>query len=140
MQRPPRRFSAATGHEVFEMHRGAPPAAPQKPMSNHAQNPKPQQSRILYVEVPRTDIARFRFLLEAHGHLAIATVLDRFRAVLKLRCTRAAEAEVRALLSALGARLLLDPEEAPGCSPAALPHERRVLPAQSGHLPGGEDQ
>ncbi|HCF05473.1 MAG: hypothetical protein JG774_2064 [Desulfomicrobiaceae bacterium] len=109
-------------------------------MPNHSPTPKPRRSRVLYVEVPRTDIARFRFLLEAYGHLAIATVLDRFRAVLKLRCIREAETEVRALLPALGARLLLDPEEAPGRSPAAPPHERRVLPTQPGHLPGREDQ
>ena len=109
-------------------------------MANHPQNPAPQRSRILYVEVPRADIARFRFLLEAYGHLAIATVLDRFRAVIKLRFTPDAEAEVRALLPTLGARLLVDPEEAPGRGATPLPHERRVLPTQPGHLPGREDQ
>lgn len=102
--------------------------------------PKPWRSAILYVEIPRAEIARFRFLLEAHGHLAIATVLDRFRAVVKLRCTRETKAEVRALLPALGAKLLWDPEETPSRIPAAQPHRLRVLPTQSGDFPSSEDE
>ncbi len=99
-----------------------------------------RRSRILYVEVPRPAIARFRFLLEGYGHLAVATVLDRFRAVVKLRCTRDGEAALRALLAALHVPIIFDPEEAPRRSPTTPPEGFGGLPSQPGHLPGSKDQ
>ncbi len=63
-------------------------------------------SRVLYAEVPRERIALFRFLLEGYDNLAIMSVVDRYRAVIKIRCTDAAVDMVRALLSAEGARLV----------------------------------
>jgi len=98
----------------------------------------PRTSRILYVEVPRQDVARFRFLLEGYGHLAVATVVDRFRAAIKLRCAPEAEEELRQVLPHLGARLLWDPEEPPGRGPATAPHLLRGFAAQAGDLSGGK--
>lgn len=47
--------------------------------------PPQQESARLYVRVAPSDIALFRFLLEAHDNLALFTVVDRARAVLLLR-------------------------------------------------------
>ncbi len=63
-------------------------------------------SRVLYAEVPRERIAMFRFLLEGYDNLAIMSVVDRYRAVIKIRCADAAVGMVRALLRAEGARLV----------------------------------
>ena len=42
------------------------------------------RNKAVYIELARQDIARFRFLLEAHDNLALFSVLDRFRAVGKV--------------------------------------------------------
>ncbi len=58
-------------------------------------------SRALYIELSRQDIARFKFLLEAHDNLALFSVLDRFRAVGKVFFAPSQEREVRRILAAL---------------------------------------
>lgn len=52
----------------------------------------------------------YRFLLEGYDNLAIMSVVDRYRAVIKLRFLSDAEPTLRRLLLAQGARLI----EAPG--------------------------
>lgn len=63
-------------------------------------------SRILYAEVPRERIALFRFLLEAYDNLALMSVVDRYRAVIKIRCTDAGLNTVRNVLHAEGAKII----------------------------------
>lgn len=62
-------------------------------------------SCILYAEVPRERIAFFRFLLEAYDNLAIMSVVDRYRAVIKIRCTEAGLNTVRYILHTEGATI-----------------------------------
>lgn len=57
---------------------------PRKRRPRPLQNP-PVWSARLYVRIAPADIARFRFLLEAHDNLALFTVVDRVRGVLLLR-------------------------------------------------------
>lgn len=86
------------------------------------------ESRVLYAEVPRSEIALYRFLLEGYDNLAIMSVVDRYRAVIKLRFTPDAQKTLRALLASQGARVI-DPqdlsvvqaEESAGVVSAALP-------------------
>ena len=66
-------------------------------------------SRVLYAEIPRSSIALYRFLLEGYDNLAVMSVVDRYRAVIKLRFTPEAEATLRGLLQAQGARLIEPP-------------------------------
>jgi len=63
-------------------------------------------SRILYVEIPRQDIALYRFLLEGYDNLAIMSVIDRYRAVVRLRFLSAAEQTLRQLMAAQGAKII----------------------------------
>lgn len=63
-------------------------------------------SRVLYAQVPRNEIAIYRFLLEGYDHLAIMSVVDRYRAVIKLRFLPDAESTLRGLLRAQGAKLM----------------------------------
>ncbi len=73
-------------------------------------------SRVLYAEIPRHRIALYRFLLEGYDNLAIMSVVDRYRAVIKLRFLSNAEATLRRLLAAEGAKII-EPPTRP--SPAA---------------------
>ena len=91
-----------------------------------ARNPRPSRSRrsaregrpappcrasqVLYAEVPRSEIALYRFLLEGYDNLAVMSVIDRYRAVIKLRCSPDAQQELREFLVAQGARIV----EVPG--------------------------
>ena len=68
------------------------------------------QSQVLYAEVPRGEIALYRFLLEGYDNLAVMSVVDRYRAVIKLRCSPDAQKELRALIVSQGARIV----EVPG--------------------------
>lgn len=71
--------------------------------------PPETASRILYAEVPRSQIALYRFLLEGYDNLAIMSVVDRYRAVIKLRFLSDAEQTVRRLLTVQGARIIERP-------------------------------
>ena len=66
-------------------------------------------SRVLYAEIPRQRIAILRFLIEAYDNLAVMSVVDRYRAVIKLRFTPDAEHTLRGMLQAQGAKLVETP-------------------------------
>ena len=68
--------------------------------------PPRRSSEVLYAEVPRNQIALYRFLLEGYDNLAIMSVVDRYRAVIKLRFLPDAEKTLRGLLLAQGARII----------------------------------
>jgi len=71
-------------------------------------------SRVLYAEIPRSQIALYRFLLEGYDNLAVMSVVDRYRAVIKLRYTPFAELTLRGLLLAQGALIIERPESSIG--------------------------
>ena len=58
----------------------------------------PCRSARLYVGLAPSDCALFKFLLEAHGHLGIMTIMDRHAAVAKLSYSPDCEREMRAFL------------------------------------------
>jgi hypothetical protein len=64
------------------------------------------QSRVLYAEVPRSQIALYRFVLEGYDNLAVMSVIDRYRAVIKLRCSPDAQKELREVIKSLGAKIV----------------------------------
>ncbi|WP_051306908.1 DUF4911 domain-containing protein [Desulfomicrobium escambiense] len=64
---------------------------------------------MLYAEIPRRQIALYRFLLEGYDNLAVMSVVDRYRAVIKLRFTPDAEHSLRGMLLAQGAKLVEPP-------------------------------
>lgn len=68
--------------------------------------PPETASQILYAEIPRDQIATYRFLIEAYDNLAIMSVVDRFRAVIKVRFTPDARKTVTSLLASQGAKIL----------------------------------
>ena len=68
--------------------------------------PPRRSSEVLYAEVPRNQIALYRFLLEGYDNLAVMSVVDRYRAVIKLRFLPDAEKTLRGLLHAQGARII----------------------------------
>lgn len=68
--------------------------------------PPETRSRVLYAEIPRVQIALYRFLLEGYDNLAVMSVVDRFRAVIRLRYTSHAEQTLRDFLTAQGAKIL----------------------------------
>lgn len=75
---------------------------------SHRKRPVPPETRslTLYAEIPRSSIALYRFLLEGYDNLAVMSVVDRFRAVIRLRCATHAEKTLREFLAAQGARIL----------------------------------
>lgn len=68
--------------------------------------PPRRSSEVLYAEVPRNQIALYRFLLEGYDNLAVMSVVDRYRAVIKLRFLPDAEKTLRGLLHAQGAHII----------------------------------
>ena len=71
--------------------------------------PPRRSSEVLYAEVPRNQIALYRFLLEGYDNLAVMSVVDRYRAVIKLRFLPDAERTLRGVLLAQGAKLIEPP-------------------------------
>ncbi|MFW5731526.1 MAG: DUF4911 domain-containing protein [Desulfonatronovibrionaceae bacterium] len=51
-------------------------------------------SNRLYIELPRKDIALFKFLLESRDNLAYLTVIDKYRAVVQVVFGQGFEKEV----------------------------------------------
>ena len=82
---------------------------PRRPGRDCGLVPPCLHSRVLYAEIPRSRIALFRFLLEGYDNLAVMSVVDRFRAVVKLRFTPDAEQVLREMMEAQGARLMEPP-------------------------------
>ena len=73
----------------------------------------PAWSARVYVRLAPADIALFRFLLEAHGHLGIMTVTDRCAAILKVSFSPDCARELRAFLAEISACLaftVIEPE------------------------------
>ncbi|EPR44227.1 hypothetical protein dsx2_1588 [Desulfovibrio sp. X2] len=70
-------------------------------------DPEADRSARLYVTLPPSDIARFRFLLEAHDNLALFTVLDKHRAALRLSFPVGLEPQVRAALARMADEIAL---------------------------------
>lgn len=62
----------------------------------------PRLSGRLYIKIAPVDIARFRFLLEAHDNLALFTAVDKFQGVLLLRFSPDQEDEVAGFLERIG--------------------------------------
>lgn len=85
-----------------------------RPGRRHRKNPFPGPpeiaSKVLYAEIPRNQIGLCRFLLEGYDNLAIMSVVDRYRAVIKLRFLSDAERTLRGLLEAQGAGVIELPE------------------------------
>lgn len=71
--------------------------------------PPETTSQTLYAEVPRSQIALYRFLFEGYDNLAILSVVDRYRAVIRLRYLTDADQTVRQLLASQGARIIERP-------------------------------
>ena len=76
--------------------------------------PPRRSSEVLYAEVPRNQIALYRFLLEGYDNLAVMSVVDRYRAVIKLRFLPDAERTLRGILLAQGAKLIEPPGRSVG--------------------------
>ncbi|MFP4084667.1 MAG: DUF4911 domain-containing protein [Desulfonatronovibrio sp.] len=67
----------------------------------------PDFSRRIYVQLPRKDIALFKFLLEARDNLAYLTVVDKYRAVVQMVCGYGFESEIQEFLSSAGQEISL---------------------------------
>ncbi len=52
-------------------------------------------SSCLYIEIDPSQVGMFRFLLEAYDNLALFTVLDKYKAILKVFYSPHQEKEVR---------------------------------------------
>lgn len=76
-----------------------PYAAEPRPRTPKTPYAPPQFSGRVYVRLAPADIALFRFLLEAHGHLGIMTVADRCAAILKVSFSPDCRPELLAFLA-----------------------------------------
>ena len=54
-----------------------------------------QASKHCYLQIRRSDIAYFKFLLEAHDNLGVMTVLDKYAAVLRVSFAAGREEEIQ---------------------------------------------
>jgi hypothetical protein len=64
-------------------------------------------SERLYIEVPRTEIAYLKFILEAYDNLGFFTVVDRYRAVLQVVYSIDQEQQLQELLGGLALEIPL---------------------------------
>ncbi|WP_022662981.1 DUF4911 domain-containing protein [Paucidesulfovibrio longus] len=80
--------------------------------------PAPDWSARAYVRVARSDVALFRFLLEAWDNLALFTVVDRAAGILMLRFSAHQEREVRLFLEAARSEIAVEPVCWPGADAA----------------------
>ncbi len=70
--------------------------------------PACHRSACIYLRLPRPDVARLRFLLEAHDNLGLVSVLDRWEAVVKITHSPDQTAELREALEGFKAMLPLE--------------------------------
>lgn len=63
--------------------------------------PPPEQSSRIYIQMAPSDIAIFRFLMEAVENLALFTVTDRFKGILMIRYSPHQEREFREFMDGL---------------------------------------
>ncbi len=82
--------------------------------TNAFPGPPELASKVLYAEIPRRQIGPCRFLLEGYDNLAIMSVVDRYRAVIRLRFLSEAEQTLRGLLEAQGASIIELPKRSEG--------------------------
>lgn len=61
--------------------------------------PPPTRSDRLYASLPADKVNLLRFLLEAEGHLALFTILDKYAATLRLSFAPGQRREVKAFLA-----------------------------------------
>ncbi len=61
-------------------------------------NEPAQYSSCVYIEISPSEVGMFRFLLEAYDNLALFTVLDKYKAILKVFYSPHEEKEVHARL------------------------------------------
>lgn len=77
----------------------------------------PRRSGRLLVRLAPSDVAIFRFLLEAHDNLALFTTLERRGALLKVMFSPQQEKAVRGALAEIGESLPLTVEDWPFARP-----------------------
>ena len=63
--------------------------------------PPPENSSRMYIQIAPSDIAIFRFLMEAVDNLALFTIADRFKGILLLRYSPHQEKEFRQFMNGL---------------------------------------
>jgi hypothetical protein len=91
-------------------------------------------SERLYIEVPRTEIAYLKFILEAYDNLAFFTVVDRYRAVLQVVYAIDQEQQLQELLGGLALEIPVKRVLRSGDCRKSMPgHVER-------HCAGGSDQ
>jgi uncharacterized protein YciU (UPF0263 family) len=69
---------------------------------------RPELSDRVYVRLDPADIARFRFQMEACDNLALFTMVDKYRAVVRVIFAPNARAEALAALAAIGESVPLE--------------------------------
>lgn len=94
----------------------------------------PEHSASLLVRLAPEHTALFRFLLEAHEHLAYFTVLEHKTALLRLIFSPHMEQETREALARMAQSLPFTVEEWPLASPASA---RRPRAAEGNAAPAG---
>ncbi len=67
----------------------------------------PRWSDHLYVELPRADIALFKFILEACDNLAYFSVLDKYRALIRLTFARETRKAVEECLASVASTVTI---------------------------------
>lgn len=73
--------------------------------------PRPTMSQTRIVRVPADKVGLFRFILEAHDHVALFTVLDRHVALIKILFSPHEARAVEAMLQSM--RSVLDVTDVP---------------------------
>ena len=91
------------------------------------ENPIPRWSSRLYARVDRKDIAFLRFVTEAHDHLAVVSVVDKYQAVVRFMFSPDQEGELRRVLEGLSQDIRLELIEIS----AAAPKDSSKLKAES---------
>lgn len=83
------------------------------PNSPRSEDP-PHWSDLIYIRIPRRDIAYFKFILESHDHLALPSVVDAGEAAIQLRFAPGSRREVLDLLHGLAGEMDLEILQAQG--------------------------
>ncbi len=63
--------------------------------------PEPKQSQSLILCIPPSQVGLFRFVMEAHDHVAMFTVLDKHKALIKLLHSPHGERAVQNMLQSM---------------------------------------
>lgn len=76
--------------------------------------PPPEQSSRIYIRISPSDIAMFRFLMEAVDNLALFTIADRFKGILLLRYSPHQEREFFQFMKGVESEMEITYLPAPG--------------------------